>query len=91
MEPHKFENKIMYPLICRFCEQPPDANIHKMDDMKSFLDEYEDIPEKWFTCSVKILAQNEEHVRDLLHTNASGLPDALEITEDYVGQEDNDE
>jgi len=37
--------------------------------------------EKWFICSVKIKAENKEHVRDLLHSNQYGLADALNIEE----------
>lgn len=41
--------------------------------------------EKWFICSVKIKAENKEHVRDLLHSNESGLADALNIKdEEYI-------
>jgi len=38
--------------------------------------------EKWFICSVKIKAENKEHVRNLLHSNEYGLADALDIEEE---------
>ena len=37
--------------------------------------------EKWFICSVKIKAENEEHARELLNSNEYGLADALNIKE----------
>ena len=47
--------------------------------------------EKWFTCTVRSKAQNEEHVRDLLHENWKGLSDALvieEVIEELTGKVD---
>jgi hypothetical protein len=38
--------------------------------------------EKWFICSVKIKAENKEHVRALLYSNEPGLAEALDIDEE---------
>ena len=41
----------------------------------------DEIPEKWFVCSVEILAQDKDHARALLHTNVDGLVEAMDIVE----------